>query len=63
MAHCRRCRRKLTDPASIRRGYGPECARRVQGNEQYNLLPLTAGEDEVTYGQRTDGVVAPGKKH
>lgn len=29
LGKCARCRRKLTDPESIRRGLGPECAKKV----------------------------------
>ena len=29
LGRCSRCRRKLTDPESIRRGLGPECAKKV----------------------------------
>lgn len=29
LGRCARCRRKLTDPESIRRGLGPECAKKV----------------------------------
>ncbi len=29
LGRCARCRRKLTDPDSIRRGLGPECAKKV----------------------------------
>lgn len=29
--HCGRCGRVLTDPASIERGYGPECIKKVIG--------------------------------
>ena len=28
---CRNCGRKLSDPASIKRGFGPECWKRVKG--------------------------------
>ena len=28
---CQKCGRKLTDPESIKRGYGPECWGRIQG--------------------------------
>lgn len=28
-SRCRRCNRKLTVPASIHRGYGPECAQKI----------------------------------
>ena len=27
--HCRHCGRRLTDPQSVRRGYGPECAQKL----------------------------------
>lgn len=27
--HCRHCGRRLTDPKSVRRGYGPECAEKL----------------------------------
>jgi len=29
VVHCSRCGRRLTDPQSIRRGYGPECAQKL----------------------------------
>lgn len=28
---CQKCGRKLTDPESIKRGYGPECWGRIPG--------------------------------
>jgi len=39
--HCRRCRRPLTDPDSIARGYGPECWDTVKNNIPPHGEPLT----------------------
>jgi len=33
MTECGRCGRALTDPASIKRGYGPLCFKKIE-NEQ-----------------------------
>ncbi|MGB9815476.1 MAG: DUF6011 domain-containing protein [Thermoplasmata archaeon] len=31
VGHCKRCGRKLTDPKSVMRGYGPKCWEKMQG--------------------------------
>ena len=35
---CQKCGRKLTDPESIKRGYGPECWGSITG-QQYVVSP------------------------
>lgn len=43
---CQKCGRKLTDPESIKRGYGPECWGRIPG-----IHISEAEEDEQIDGQ------------
>ena len=33
LGRCKACGRPLTDPISAIRGYGPECYRRIQGDD------------------------------
>ena len=42
---CQKCGKKLTDPESMRRGYGPECWPQVSGLEK------TFGKNEEIPGQ------------
>lgn len=32
-SNCQKCGKKLTDPASIKRGYGPECWEQISGEK------------------------------
>ena len=39
---CQKCGKKLTDPESIKRGYGPECG------QQYGTRPAVSRKDRKT---------------
>jgi hypothetical protein len=49
--NCRRCRRKLTVPASIELGLGPNCATEVGKGEEWTRLNILLGHDLEAYGQ------------
>lgn len=38
---CQKCGKKLTDPESIRRGYGPECWESITGQKIRNFYDMT----------------------
>lgn len=42
---CQKCGRKLTDPESIKRGYGPECWGRIPG------IHISEAEEDEQNGQ------------
>lgn len=47
MVHkCRKCGKKLTDPESIKRGYGPECWYQLTGHHIDETKRHSAQEDE-----------------
>lgn len=33
-SHCKRCGKKLSDPKSMKRGYGPICAKKIQWEQK-----------------------------
>ena len=37
---CQKCGKKLTDPESIRRGYGPECWESITGQKIKNFYDM-----------------------
>lgn len=34
---CQKCGKKLTDPESMRRGYGPECWSQINGLDNFSV--------------------------
>ena len=38
---CQKCGKKLTDPESIKRGYGPECWGTISGQNHFPQADLT----------------------
>lgn len=44
---CQNCGKKLTDPESVKRGYGPECWDRITGTQ----VQASAPEEEQVPGQ------------
>ena len=50
--NCRRCRRKLTVPASIELGLGPDCASDLGKGEEWSRLNSLLGSDLEAYGQK-----------
>lgn len=50
MPRCKRCRRKLKDAESVKRGYGPHCAKfKAQGDEQLELMLYPAESKNKLY--------------
>ena len=50
---CRKCGKKLSDPESIKRGYGPECWYQLTGysNDKTGRHPVPEEDDEILPGQ------------
>lgn len=42
---CQKCGKKLTDPESMRRGYGPECWARISGVQ--SIEQIKDGKEEI----------------
>lgn len=54
MAHkCRKCGKKLTDPESIKRGFGPECWYQLTGQyiDKTKRHSVPKGSEDVLPGQ------------
>ena len=54
MVHkCRKCGKKLTDPESIRRGFGPECWYQLTGHhtDKTKQNPIPEDDEDVLPGQ------------
>jgi len=58
VTRCARCGRKLTDPVSIKRGYGPVCWERVQAEKpvkKEDIVNWLKKEEEETNGFLEEG--------
>jgi hypothetical protein len=58
---CARCRRKLTDPASIASGFGPECVKYGMGLTASFLLPTPTAPKAEADGYKVSHPVTPAK--
>lgn len=48
-SRCQKCGKKLTDPESIKRGYGPECWGRIPG------IHISETEEDEQIDEQIDG--------
>ena len=49
---CARCAKRLTVPASIEMGYGPDCAETLGRHDEWKALDTLLGSDLVAYGEK-----------
>lgn len=59
MTKCKRCRRKLTDPKSIARGYGRTCAAKVAASVAASVAPFKASQVDNALTLIADGAIEP----
>lgn len=59
---CRRCHRELSDPESVRRGYGPVCWAKVQRNQQF-LSEFIEDVQRMTLGPLREKLVCQRGEH
>lgn len=61
MPHCTRCGRTLVDPASIKRGMGPECAEKSASGDLSNKEKTTIALERAMAGPLPALAVAAAK--